>query len=213
MNNSYIFTSTGDFNKDIEYKFRNLHKLNIRILRKNDIVLHLLKMFRNTKHKLPDEIWYVILYDYIEEGIPPSASPKKYHNQAKHDYLYGNSLCGIPYGVWALYNKCSYYYAPHYGECEHSDDECMRLSMHFPITQKNLTFRVDPLLNPSMVNRYCSIPPEIIANPFILYQSNNRHKMGKINIKNNEKNPLHVRNGFIYNIIYEHSDYKRLKID
>lgn len=213
MSESYAIAYTGDFDKDIEHKFSNLHKLYIRILRKNDIILYLLKMFRKTKYKLPDEIWYVILNEYIDEGISPSVAPKHYHYEAKHDYAYGKSLCGLPYGVWAIYTKCPYYYAPAHGECPHYMDECMRLSMHIPITDKNLNFWVNPLLNPSMVNRYRNITPNIITNPFILYQSNTRHKMGKINIKTNEKNPLHVRNGLIYNIIHHHSDYKQLKIN
>lgn len=201
-------TPSEDFNLDVENKISILHKLNIKILRKYDIIIYLMNIFRKTQYSLPDELWVLILNEYVDEGLSPLKTPINFHQKAKYDYAYGKSLCGMPYGIWSLYSKCHYYYFPTFGECPHLQNKCMSLTMHIPITNKNLTFNVDSTLNPSMEKKYSSVEPSIINNPFILYQNEKRIKIGQIKLNTVEHNPLHIRNGLISNIIYNHSDYK-----
>ena len=165
-------------------------------------------MFNNTEFKIPQEIWFYILDKFIDEGLSPHDIPLDYSIKAKYDYMYGKSLCGIPYGVWTLYTKCSYYYAPSYGECNHPLDSCRSTTMHIPVIHMLTNFNADPDFNPSMKKRYLNITPMKLSLPFILYQTSSRFKIGQIDINNFEKHPVHVRRILIYNKIYNHKDYR-----
>ena len=202
---------TSNFISNTERKFKIMHKLDIRIFRKKDVIVQLLNMFRYTKYNLPEEIWFYILNDFLDEGLSPHNYPSNFNIKAKYDYAYGKSLCGLPYGVWSIYGKCSYYYAPVYGQCMHLLDECKHIVMHIPVTNINITFNVDPNINPSMEERNQVVVPMLISIPFILYQSTYRYKMGQIIVNNYEKNPLHIRNKIIYNKIHHHGDYRHYR--
>jgi len=106
-----------------------------------DVITHVKGLFDTTNlPSLPLEIWTRILkMTAVEVDIYQIKERQKTRDLIQDKNLIGSSLCGIPYGIWRLFKKCSNF-------CGHVLGDCLRTVADIPITRITTTLVITNLV-------------------------------------------------------------------